>query len=55
MTAKTRDKTLPALSEAGRAEAEARFDRRAAALRENLKKRKAQQLGRDQVKGHRAP
>lgn len=36
----------PILTDAGKADAEARFQRRAAALRENLQKRKAQSRAR---------
>lgn len=40
------DKPPPTLSERGRTEAEARAARRAAALRENLRRRKAQARAR---------
>mgnify|MGYP005837892513 FL=1 len=46
------DKPPPRLSERGRSEAEARAARRAAALRENLRRRKAQARARaDQAAG----
>lgn len=41
-----RDRAKPTLSEAGRRELAEREKRRAAALRENLRKRKAQQRAR---------
>ena len=45
--AKRRPTARPHLSEAGRIEAEARAERLAAALRANLKRRKAQSRARD--------
>ena len=45
------DKQKPAGSARGRADAEAREARRAEALRENLKRRKAQARGRDENAG----